>query len=109
MSKIYLIGNASSNDELTVTQFIQAELELKRDGFSVVNIMYEFDWHNKPVKEALTTRLSLLLTCTHAYILPNWEQDEFAKIELVTAKTAGLKLSIALGTIQPYRLVFFNP
>lgn len=109
MSKIYLIGNAAEYYKEDVLEaFSNAEAELYKEGHEVVNLMCEFDWHNKPLPQSLTTRISLLLTCTHAYILPNWHLDALAKAELAIAETAGIKCTIALGAIQPHQLVFFN-
>lgn len=110
MSKIYLIGNAAEHyKEEVLDAFLNAEKELQAEGHEVVNLMGEFDWHNKPLPESLTTRVGLLLTCTHAYVLPNWQLDPLAKAELVIAETAGIKCTIALGAIQPHQLVFYNP
>lgn len=109
MSKIYLIGNASNFlDDSVVSQFMKEGNDLIREGHEVVNLMYEFDWQHKPLNVALATRTSLLLSCTHVYVLPNWQLDPLAKAELAIAETAGIKCSIALGAIQPHQLVFFN-
>ncbi|TAG31904.1 MAG: DUF4406 domain-containing protein [Sphingobacteriia bacterium] len=109
--KVYLIGSAGlffskpENLKEIVDLYVKAEHELTQKGYDVFNIMNMSLPRYR--KEMLFYRIKQLLKADEVYILPSWEQDTMAQIELVTAVNAGIKFTCAKGVHIPNRILFF--
>lgn len=107
-TKIYLIGAAktSTQEELhkTVDLFEQAAKALEENGYQVENIMWLAGWHELGERREADFRISKLLKCDEAFLLPNWMNSNMSAIEVLVASRMGIKITHLTDTFAPGRM-----
>lgn len=109
MKKVYLIGNAKGNAAFAIQQFQQAQTELEASGYDVVNFTNTMaGWHEVDRKSLLKHRLNAMLKCNTVFVLPDWQNDDLALIELASSYLIEMDVIRANNAIIPHTLNVYH-
>lgn len=93
MSKIYISGAITGTNDY-MKRFAQAQVELMKLGYSVVNpttvnamLPKDTTW-----EEYMKMSMTMLEMCDGIYMLDGWEKSKGANMELKKAMELGLKI-----------------
>jgi hypothetical protein len=87
-NRVYISGKITGLTEKEALElFKEAETELKKQGFEVVNPMTIPHEHGKTWVEYMREDLKAMLTCDTIFMLTNWQQSKGATIERNLALT----------------------
>lgn len=105
---IYIISNIDLEKLSQVCkEHTEATNQIEQNGNNAVSITDMPLLEDYSNAEALQHRLKLLGSCQAVLVLPNWQEDKFARIEVATAYTLGLSIIKANGTIIPPQITFY--
>lgn len=91
--KVYISGKISGLEFSHAQKlFNDAENDLKKYNFNVVNPMTLPHNHGKSWDEFMREDLKALLDCTHIFMLSNWQDSKGAIIEHDLAKELNIKI-----------------
>lgn len=105
--KIYLIGDATVINDQVLQLFEAAKTELEQVGNDVVNF-HNISWYMENTKESIPQRLKQLFSCESVHVLPGWQSDPVAQLEMAAAVTASIPITYALGVSVPRKISFFT-
>lgn len=109
MKKIYICGHINHEQlQTTVKAFKQATIELYQAGKNPVNMMEKPLWDIGNRAEELTLRIKTMQPCEEVFVLPSWNDDKLAQIELAAAIVLNKTIIYANDTIQPRQITFYN-
>ncbi len=91
--KIYISGQISGlNRPEYVAKFLAAARLLDKQGYDVVNPLFNGVGITEPWDKHMKADIKLLLDCDAIYMLSNWEVSNGATLEREIAKTLGLAI-----------------
>jgi len=92
--KIVYISGAITNQHPDHVRrvFAQAELQLIRQGYQVVNPLTLVHDHDQSWEEFMEVDLRALFKCDAIYMLSNWKKSRGARIERAIAKEMGKEI-----------------
>jgi Domain of unknown function (DUF4406) len=109
MKKIYICGHINHEQlQTTVKTFKQATIEMYQAGKNPVNITEKPLWDFSNRGEELTLRIKTMQACEEVFVLPSWDNDRLAHIELAAAIVLGKTIIYANDTIKTRQIVFFT-
>lgn len=89
----YISGKISGLDYTTAeAMFKQAETDLIKYGYRVINPMSLPHEHGRSWAEFMREDLKALLNCTHIFMLSNWQDSKGAIIEHELAEDLGINI-----------------
>lgn len=107
--KIYISGKITGTDDYIV-RFKEAELELKRRGYTVVNpaavnaeLPEDTTW-----EEYMEMSKVMLGMCDEVYMLEGWEDSKGACIEFGIASKKGMKITYQREDIRTYEIRYMH-
>lgn len=108
MKKVYICGHFNPEKfQQSIELFEAAQQQLEAAGKNATSIINQKIWDaNNPTAE-LQTRYNALLQCDEVFVLPCWNEDKLARLEIATALIMGIKIVPATNTILPRQLQFF--
>lgn len=106
--KIYLIGPANLVDDETLKLYDAALVELEQQGHDVRNITTNVGWYRGDKTKCVAYRLQELFKCESVHVLPGWQSDPVAQLEMAAAVTASIPITYALGVSVPRKISFFT-
>jgi len=93
MKKVYISGKITGLPiEVAFSNFNNAEIKLKENGYETVNPMTINHDHNKSWENYMRVDLKALLDCDCIYMLQDWHKSKGANIEYNLAKDLGLTI-----------------
>lgn len=108
MKKAYIIGSLQMQDAVkmleSVRQYSQAEVELNNKGITVVNITSLAMPEDE--KQRTHLRITKLLSCNQCYLLPDWQNDKIAELEILAASFMGMEIIVANNALPPRKLTY---
>ncbi len=109
MKKIYICGHINHDQlQTTVKAFKQATIELYQAGKNPINMMEKPLWDIDNRAEELTLRIKTMQPCQEVFVLPSWDDDRLAHIELAAAIVLGKTIIYANDAIKTRSIIFFN-
>ena len=109
MKKIYICGHVNHEQlQTTVKTFKNAVVDLYQAGKTPVNIMQQKLWDIDNQNEELTVRIGVMSKCDEVFVLPCWNDDRLAQVELTAAIVLGKTIIYANDTIKPRQLTFYT-
>lgn len=100
--KIYISGKISGIEEIAPLLFAEAEIELKKQGFKVVNPLTINHDHDLSWESYMKEDIKEMCDCQAIYMLSNWYNSRGAIIEHDLAKKLKFKM------IYQKELTFFQ-
>lgn len=105
---MYICGFLNLEDlHNTCKQYNDASAQIIQQGFTPVSMVEQPIWDAFDQREEMQVRLKLLSSCEAILVLPNWQDDKLARLEVATAHTLGLEIVKANGTIMSPQLTFY--
>lgn len=92
MKRVYIAGKISGMEKEAFKLFEEAEQQLIKRGFEVVNPMKLPHNHNKTWSAYMTECITEMIKCHLIYSLPNWSDSTGARIEVGLARELGIKI-----------------
>ena len=92
MKKVYISGQITGIESEAPLLFAEAELQLRIDGFLVVNPTTIEHNHDKTWLSYMREDIKSLVDCDAIYMLSNWTNSRGAEIERKIAIDLGLEV-----------------
>jgi len=109
MKKIYICGHVNHEQlQTTVQTFKNTTVALYQAGYTPVNIMQASIWDLSNPSEELATRIGLMSKCDEVFVLPCWNNDRLAQVELAAAIALNKNINYAIETIKPRQVTFYT-
>lgn len=109
MKRIYICGQINHNQlQSTCNKFKQITIELYAAGKSPVSPVQQKLWDINNPAEELSVRIKAMETCQEVFVLPCWNEDRLAQIELAAAIVLNKTIIYANDTIKPRQVAFYN-
>ena len=109
MKKIYIVGHVNHEQlQTTVKLYKNATVELYQAGKTPVNIMQQPLWDIGNPAEELSIRLKTMQPCEEVFVLPTWQDDRLAQLEMAAAIVLGKTVIYANDAVQPRQLTFYT-
>lgn len=109
--KVYISGPAANAIEnmSIVSLYNKAEQELVEQGHNVINIMCFGDWYCYDTATQIPMRLSELAKADIVFVLPDWQSDNVAHIEIAAAIRSNKQIQFSKEAVKPRKIEFFIP
>jgi hypothetical protein len=108
MKKIYVSGYMNHEElNATIKQYESAHTFLESQGLTPVSVIDKPLWDANNSKEEAKIRIALLLECEELFLLPNWQTDRIAQLEVATAIALNIPVIPSKDAILPRQVVFY--